>query len=289
MDFRHARFRMPPAPLRASGAVLGAFWFPRRKPQTLAFFLRCRCHDECACVVPGGCVLSACPAGGNQREQAREKNQKKLQELAKGKQKESASSLAKRREAYVALPYTALSCVDADGSRSLQGRRGAARETSKGGLPAVCATCAVHACSRVAAESGGGRKRCTSGWREMTQGLVLPATATACGVSRRVCIHPPFNGHRLSRHHHLSSVLSTPRCVRDALADLAGNTLCSRISHRCLKLASPSPSRRSRPVSSPCSPRRDEALSTPDVIAPPDDGSSSCRLFDALPISMLLS
>jgi hypothetical protein len=54
------------------------------------------------------CAERACPAGGNQREQAREKNQKKLQELAKGKQKESASSLAKRREAYVAL---LLSCA----------------------------------------------------------------------------------------------------------------------------------------------------------------------------------
>jgi hypothetical protein len=58
------------------------------------------------------CAERACPAGGNQREQAREKNQKKLQELAKGKQKESASSLAKRREACVAP--AALLCMDTD-------------------------------------------------------------------------------------------------------------------------------------------------------------------------------
>ncbi|KAI0344225.1 hypothetical protein BDW22DRAFT_1355563 [Trametopsis cervina] len=46
------------------------------------------------------------PTGGNQRETDRKKAQKKLQEAQKGKVKESAASLQKRREQLRLLPFS---------------------------------------------------------------------------------------------------------------------------------------------------------------------------------------
>jgi hypothetical protein len=98
--------------------------------------------------------------GGNQREEARKKNEKKLAALAKGNKKESASSLQARKEACV-LVLSSISPQELILWSLSQRRRGAPRETEGApSRPSPATSLSVSVESRGGQGSGScGRRR----------------------------------------------------------------------------------------------------------------------------------